>query len=152
MQKTTRKLYVAYGSNLHPDQMRRRCPDAEICGSGVIRNYDLTFWADRRGNGFATIVPKEGNQVPAGVWEISGRDELALDRYEGFPYLYRKEEIEVELQDGSVITGMVYIMNEGRDVHPALPSSTYYDVIAYGYETFGFDLSVLKAARDNLPG
>ena len=30
--KSNKKLYVAYGSNLHLDQMRHRCPDAKVYG------------------------------------------------------------------------------------------------------------------------
>lgn len=150
MRKSNKKLYVAYGSNLHVGQMAHRCPDAKIYGSGVIKNYELTFWGNWRGNGVATILPKSGTDVPVGLWEISPADEKNLDIYEGWPHLYRKENIEVVMDDGSVVTGMVYIMNEGYHV-PTRPSIYYFETIATGYQTFGFDLGFLKAARDRIP-
>ena len=150
MKKSNKKLYVAYGSNLHLDQMRYRCPDAKVYGSGVIKNYELTFWGGWRGNGVATVIPNSGTDVPVGLWEISANDEKNLDVYEGWPHLYRKENIDVVLDDGSVVTGMVYIMNEGHHV-PTLPSATYFSTIASGYRSFGFDLGFLKAARDRIP-
>lgn len=150
MKKSNKKLYVAYGSNLHLDQMRYRCPDAKVYGSGVIKNYELTFWGNWRGNGVATVIPNSGTDVPVGLWEISANDEKNLDVYEGWPHLYRKENIDVVLDDGSVVTGMVYIMNEGCHV-PTRPSATYFGTIASGYHSFGFDLGFLKAARDRIP-
>ena len=147
--KSNKKIYVAYGSNLHLEQMRYRCPDAVVFGAGIIKNYDLTFWGNWNRYGVATVVPNPGTDVPVGLWVISPDDEKNLDIYEGWPNLYRKEEIEVVMDDGSVVTGMIYIMNEGR-MRPAFPSDSYYGTIASGYQSFGFDLKFLQAARDNV--
>lgn len=143
MRKSNKKLYVAYGSNLHLEQMRFRCPDAEIFGSGVLKNYSLTFWGNARGNGVATVLPGGGADVPVGLFTISAADEKNLDRYEGYPHLYRKEDIEVLMDDGSTVTGMIYLMNQGK---PTKPSYYYYNVIASGYNSFGFDKKILQAA------
>ena len=68
------KYYLAYGSNLNKEQMARRCPDAEpVCGY-IMMNYEPVF---RRG--FLTIEPKEGAEVPCGVWKISDQDEKNLE-------------------------------------------------------------------------
>ena len=147
--KSNKKLYVAYGSNLHLDQMRHRCPDAKVYGSGVIKNHELTFWGNWSRNGVATVIPNSGTDVPVGIWEISAADEKNLDVYEGWPHLYRKEDIEVVMSDGSVLTGMVYIMNESG-MRPCYPSDYYFHTIATGYKSFGFDLDILKAARDKI--
>ena len=147
--KSIKKLYVAYGSNLHLEQMRHRCPDAKVYGAGVIKNYALTFWGNWYRNGVATIIPDLCTDVPVGVWEISERDEKNLDVYEGWPHLYRKENIQVVLDDGSVVTAMVYIMNKAR-MFPCYPSDTYFNTIATGYQSFGFDLDFLKVARDKI--
>lgn len=149
MKKSNKKLYVAYGSNLHLGQMRYRCPDAKVYGSGVLKNHSLTFWGNWHRNGVATILPGADTDVPVGVFEISARDEKNLDAYEGWPHLYRKEDIEVVMDDGSVITAMVYIMNEGN-MHECYPSDSYFGTIATGYKSFGFDLNFLKTARDNI--
>lgn len=147
--KSNKKLYVAYGSNLHLGQMSHRCPDAKVYGSGVIKNYSLTFWGNWNRNGVATILPGSDTDVPVGIWEISARDEKNLDVYEGWPHLYRKEDIEVVMADGSTVTAMVYIMNEDR-MRPCFPSDTYFNTIATGYKSFGFDLKFLEAARDKI--
>lgn len=149
-QKTTKRLYVAYGSNLHLGQMARRCPDAKVYGTGVLKDYYLTFWGNFSRNGVATVIPHPGTDVPVGLWEISAEDEKYLDIYEGWPRLYRKEDIEVTMDDGSVVTAMIYIMNEDG-MRPCYPSDSYYSTIATGYKSFGFDLGFLKAARSRIP-
>ena len=53
------KLYFAYGSNINLEQMAYRCPDASVVGPVTLEGWELLF---RRG-GFATIAPKEGEQV-----------------------------------------------------------------------------------------
>lgn len=152
MKKSNKKLYVAYGSNLHLRQMSYRCPDAEVFGTGVVKNHSLTFWGNWSRNGVATILPGADTDVPVAVWEISASDEASLDVYEGYPNLYRKENIEVVMADGSVVTAMVYLMNEAYPggnikMRDSLPSETYYNTIASGYHSFGFDLKFLAQAR-----
>lgn len=147
--KSIKKLYVAYGSNLHLEQMHYRCPDAKVYGAGVIKNHELTFWGNWSRNGVATIIPGADTDVPVGIWEISEQDEKNLDIYEGWPRLYRKEDIEVVMDDGSVVTAMVYIMNKNQ-MRPCLPSDTYFCTIATGYRSFGFDHRFLEAARDKI--
>jgi len=92
----SKRLYVAYGSNLNLEQMKYRCPTAKLYGTGEIKNYELQF-KGRQDSAFATIAPKEGASVPAAVWEIQPRDELSLDRYEGYPSHYFKRDIPVQL-------------------------------------------------------
>lgn len=132
------KLYVAYGSNLNTGQMAYRCPWASVYGTGYIDGYELLF---RR---VATIEKKEGARVPVGVWRIFPEDEIALDRYEGYPRLYRKETITVDMGKEKV-KAMVYIMNEDQGRY-ALPNKSYYETIFVGYETIGLDTRYLKNA------
>lgn len=138
----TNTIYLAYGSNLNLEQMEWRCPYARVLGPVVVKDYQLLF---RGGNGgsVATIEPAQGCSVPALLWEITPRDEEALDRYEGWPSFYRKEEITVTF-GGEDIQVMVYIMNEGRPL--GLPSHSYLGSILGGYESAGFDPLVLDAA------
>lgn len=152
MRNQSKKLYVAYGSNLHLGQMHSRCPDAEVFGTGVVKNHFLTFWGRWNCSGVATILPGADTDVPVAVWEISASDEESLDIYEGYPNLYRKEDIEVVMADGSVVTAMVYLMNEtypssNIKMRDCFPSDAYYNTIATGYHSFGFDLKFLAQAR-----
>ncbi|MDR1706259.1 MAG: gamma-glutamylcyclotransferase [Clostridiales bacterium] len=141
-------LYVAYGSNLNLAQMAKRCPTAKVVGASELVGKRLLF-RGARGGAVATVEPYEGGRVPVLVWEITPADEAALDRYEGFPFLYRKEKVEVEL-DGKPVSAMVYIMNEEVPVgcyRPlGQPSVYYYSVILEGDRDADFDADLLRQA------
>ncbi len=128
------EYYIAYGSNLNFEQMAARCPTASAVGAGLLQGYQLLF------NGVATLIPKEDSSVPVAVWKIDEMCEKALDIYEGYPRLYRKEWIPIEL-DGKKQMAMVYIMNDFR---PAFPPSSYLNIIVQGYKDFGLDLKYLQ--------
>ena len=138
-----KKLYIAYGSNLNMEQMAYRCPDARPIGTCFLKNREMKFRGTKRGFGVATIEKAKGSVVPVGIWAISPEDERNLDVYEGFPTLYRKEYIPVEL-DGEVMSGLVYVMNEGRAI--AKPSDYYVETIRDGYRDFGIDQKHLDKA------
>lgn len=137
-----KRLYLAYGSNLNLEQMAHRCPTAKQVGSTVLEDYQLLFRGGHE-NAVATVEPAKGNSVPCLLWEIAPSDEAALDRYEGYPFLYRKETVEV-LHNGKEVKAMVYIMNDNSPYNT--PSCYYYSSILEGYNTAGFDISVLKQA------
>lgn len=134
-----KRLYIAYGSNLNIEQMASRCPDARVVGAGELKGYRMLFRASGR-PGVATVEPCEGRAVPVLVWEISSSDEDSLDIYEGWPNLYRKENLTAELENGPVGT-MPYVMNDGR--HLSAPSGSYFATIMEGYEVADFDTAVL---------
>ena len=138
----SKRLYVAYGSNLNIRQMKYRCPGAKLYGTGVIDNYELQFKGQPH-SAFATISPKEGASVPVAVWEISEKNEQALDRYEGYPSHYFKQNVPVQL-DGEEVNAMVYIMNLKMGF--GLPSPYYYQTVYEGYNDCGLDTDVLDRA------
>lgn len=145
-----KKYYLAYGSNLNVAQMRFRCPDAMVVGTALIPDYELLFKGSLTG-AYLTIEPRQGAQVPVGVWEVSLADELKLDRYEGFPSFYYKKEIRLPVTD--IHTGkttphdaFVYIMHEDRRL--GIPTEMYVRTCLEGYKDFGFDTTFLLEAYD----
>lgn len=139
------KLYLAYGSNLDHRQMKMRCPDAEYLGKTEVKNYTLLYRGNYRDYGVATIEPKDGENVPAGIWSISERDEIMLDRYEGYPHLYDKEFLKVEL-NGEMVEVMVYIMTPGHLL--ATPAQWYYETLRRGYMDCGLDEKYLHRVTE----
>ncbi len=138
----SKRLYVAYGSNLNIKQMKYRCPTAKLYGTGVIEDYELQF-KGHPASAYATIAPKDGKSVPVAVWEIQPQDEASLDRYEGYPSHYFKQDVPVQL-DGEEVNAMVYIMN--LKMQFGMPSSVYYKTVLDGYHDCGLDIEVLKEA------
>lgn len=94
--------YIAYGSNMSLEQMKYRCPNARLIGTGYLPKYRLEFYLH------ATVEPdpRMRKGVPVAVFEIDSTDEESLDRYEGFPRYYRKENCTVNMRDGSKIEGI----------------------------------------------
>ena len=95
------------------------------------------------------MAPKKGNQVPVLLWTISPRDERSLDYYEGYPFLYRKETVTVNL-NGKPTEAMVYIMNDGRPL--GRPSDFYYNTILQGYVDNGLDPAFLEQGVEDSVG
>lgn len=122
------RYYIAYGSNMNIKQMKRRCPDAEIIGTGTI-DYELKFY---RG-GYCDIIPSDKKKTPVVIWTISQADEQELDCYEGYPRFYTKEEgVPIAMDNGQTIYGMAYIMTEGYK-YPQMPRADYFMTVLEGY-------------------
>lgn len=90
------RLYFAYGSNLSPEQMARRCPDSIFLGKATLPGY--RWQANERGVANAVMDPDPDpdpevvvkgreEEEPAAVegllYALSLDDEIRLDRYEG---------------------------------------------------------------------
>lgn len=135
------KLYIAYGSNLHKEQMAYRCPGAKVVCKGIIEDYALVYRGSKTG-AYATIIPCKGEHVPVAVWKINKEHERSLDLYEGFPTFYYKKDLKV-LYDGHLyINGMAYIMFDRAKV--GIPSMHYLEICAQGYLDQGLDMMKLE--------
>ena len=143
--KNQPRFYVAYGSNIPEDQMAMRCPDARLVGTAILRDWQLLF------RGVATIEKHKRRNTPVVVWEISEEDEKHLDVYEGYPHLYYKKMVRVEvfpIEGGNArwMDAMVYIMQDSFPL--AEPTPGYFKVIYDGYKAFHFPRHVLRQALE----
>ena len=149
------RFYVAYGSNLSLERMRSRCPDAEAFGTAVIPGYRLLFKKSRTGY-YATIEQDANCYVPAAVYRISERDEELLDRYEGCPHYYYKQQFRLSvtrLDSGSKMREkkwcMAYMLHEGRGL--GKPDTDYFRILEEGYAAWDFDTDILgKGLADSI--
>ena len=137
MIKMSKIYYLAYGSNLNKNQMAYRCPNAKTIGSMMLKGYELVF------KSCLTIEPNKDGEVPLGIWQITKEDEKRLDRYEGYPILYRKEYIDIVIK-GKKEKALVYIMNDVRK--RCAHAGVYMDVCMKGYKDFKFDIDYLNEA------
>lgn len=139
-----KKYYLAYGSNLNLNQMKKRCPDAKLVGKTIINDYRLVF-KGKNNVGFLTIEKSEQSIVPLGVFEITEFDEHSLDWYEGYPTFYNKEYFDV-MVNGQNIQGLIYIMNPTCTYF--LPRVEYLNSCCQGYDDFGFNRDILSQALE----
>ena len=148
--KKSKKLYIAYGSNMNIDQMSHRCPTAKVVAANWLEGYRLRFKGGTNG-AVATVEPSPDDLVPILIWEITRRDEAALDIYEGYPRLYRKETLTVKL-GRKKFPAMIYIMN-GEQYPYGYPSKSHFNTIREGYIAAGFDPKLLhQAVAENMKG
>ncbi|MCG9127149.1 gamma-glutamylcyclotransferase [Candidatus Poribacteria bacterium] len=124
--------YFAYGSNLNKKHMMWRCKNAKDLGVYTLEGYQLTF------RYYADIIPMEGQSVIGGLWEITTDDEVSLDKYEGYPELYRKHT-----QDGIMF---YYMRDDTRGLE--LPAHGYLEGMLEGMEHF--DLPPIETLNHNL--
>lgn len=139
-----KKLYLAYGSNLHRGQMAYRCPDAKPVGTAEISGCRLTFRGSPT-SAVATIEPSADHSVPVLLWEISPGDERHLDTYEGWPRLYEKQDFSLEI-GGEEVNVMAYVMAPGHEL--GIPSAVYLNTIMEGYRQAGFEFDPLIDALE----
>lgn len=153
-----KKIYIAYGSNLHIEQMQERCKDAELLGTAKLENHCLEY-KGAPGRAYLTISQSIGEYLPIAVWLTSASDDLALDEYEDYPELYYKTSYQVkfdkvfpdfvkEFKQGDAINAYTYVMQE--DKVPARPTDEYIEVCKAGYNNFGFDKKILDEALEKL--
>ena len=97
-------LYFAYGSNMNPMRMARRCPGSKVVGSAILRNYRIT---ERL---YADIDFQEGSSVSGVLYLITERHLRTLDACEGYPKIYRRIWLEVEY-GGETYLAVTYEMS-----------------------------------------
>jgi gamma-glutamylcyclotransferase (GGCT)/AIG2-like uncharacterized protein YtfP len=129
-------IYAAYGSNMDPAQMARRCPHSPQRGTGWLQDWRLTFGGEDIGweGALATVVEDQGHQVFVVLYELSEADEEALDSWDGATIdYYRKSKVRVATLDGDVLAWL-YVLN---DYEGGLPSARHLGLIADAAETAG---------------
>ena len=129
-------LYFAYGSNLHHQQMKRRCKDSHFIKKIILKDYSLTF---RSKYGAADIEKNRGKKVYGALYNISKADEKRLDFYEEYPTMYKK--IFFKYYNKKFMTYTMVIKT--RRVSPTL---RYLNVIKQGYKDCKLNMRSLNAA------
>jgi gamma-glutamylaminecyclotransferase len=149
MERTTMKtlIYFAYGSNLNPAQMRRRCPSAVQLARATLANHRLSFaghsasWS----GGVANVVRANGAKVEGLLYVLSERDVQELDRCEGVPAVYDRVVKRVVDEHGRQRRVHVYRLDPEL-ADEAMPGMRYFEVICAAYKRNGFDRAPLADA------
>jgi len=129
-------MYAAYGSNMDPAQMSRRCPHSPQQGTGWLDGWRLTFGGEDLGweGALPTVVESAGSQVFVVLYELSEADEAALDQWDGATLdYYRKTKVRVRTLDGDVVAWL-YVVN---DYEGGLPSARHVGMMADAAEAAG---------------
>jgi gamma-glutamylcyclotransferase (GGCT)/AIG2-like uncharacterized protein YtfP len=141
--------YFAYGSNMDPRQMVRRCPGAVPLGKARLADHRLTFTYDSAmwGGGVGHVEHAPGAETWGVLWDLTDEHVAALDDYEGIDAgIYRRETVTVE-HDGDAVEALIYVSNDGRFKRP---SPKYIRALVHGARAHGIDeayVATIESAR-----
>ena len=115
-------MYFAYGSNMHPGQMQKRCPGCIFIAAARLKDHRLAFsrpWAPWGGGGVADIQPAPGSTVEGVVWDLTEEHRKSLDEYEEYPNAYTRKDVVVETYDGRTVTTFAYVARPAGAYRPS---------------------------------
>ncbi len=128
--------YAAYGSNMDPAQMRRRCPHSPVRGQAWLAGWRLTFGGEDLGweGALPTLVEDLTATTFVLLYDVSEADAVALDQWEGADLgLYSRLKVRVSsLESDLLVWTYVLLGYEG-----GLPSPRQLGLIADAAETAG---------------
>ena len=124
-------FYFAYGSNMNHAQMSRRCRHSRFLNKAMLEDYRFIYdgFSPTRKGAVANVIQDKGHSVWGGLFEIGKDDLAALDRYEGYPENYQRQEMMVKDEHGNSFSAMVYY-REGEK--PGTPGMDYRNVVKQG--------------------
>ena len=106
----------------------------------ILKNWQLVFdimEPEIEGMGYADIIPIDGEVVEGAVFLLKDRKSLkALDRYEGVPEFYLREEVIVELENNIPISCFTYVANPFNTSSNLKPTKAYLQEILAGKPFF----------------
>lgn len=125
-------LYLAYGANLDPVQMRLRCPDARYVGKARLNGYRLCFPRRSivRDSAVVGLEPAADEAVWGVLYEIGEADLVRLDERQGYarhrPVAdnpHNRATVSVVQADGTTSEAETYVTTPTGDA--GLPSAAY---------------------------
>ena len=134
-----RHLYFAYGSNLDQNQMRERCPTSKPLGVAYLHGYRLafTFYSTGRWKGGCADIIRDNNSTVWGyVYELTDRDLMRLDNYEGCPHCYKRFQTKAVSADGRELPHVWVYEVVNKESH--LPSEEYINILLRAAIEYGF--------------
>ena len=85
-------LYFAYGSNLNPERIRQRIPDARPVGRATLYGWKLV---ERL---YADIEKSRTSRVEGVLYLVTTTELHRLDAYEGYPNIYNCVKVIVHAE------------------------------------------------------
>jgi gamma-glutamylcyclotransferase (GGCT)/AIG2-like uncharacterized protein YtfP len=143
-------LYFAYASNMHRGQMQRWCPASRFLKTASLPGFRFVYdgFSVTWDGAVANIVKSDTDAVWGVLYEVTERDRLTLDAFEGYPRDYDHRDVEVRDRDGNVRRAVTYFRT-GRA--PGPPHPDYERIVIDGAKESGLPEDyidrVLRVAR-----
>jgi cation transport regulator ChaC len=152
-------LYFAYGSNMDPLQIAKRCPGHQVVGIGLLPSHRLCFprLSKNRGCGVSSIEPVHDGVVWGVVYRLTPDDVARLDREEGYEASrpagenrYNRMTVMVTM-DGEPTEMQTYVAE--RQENPPPPNAEYLALMRDGGRHHGLPdayLAMLDALGEDV--
>jgi hypothetical protein len=141
--------YLAYGSNLHPDRLRRRVPSARLRGVAALPGYTLRF--EKRGmDGSAKAnlaAAPDAASAHVAVYTMAAADRAALDRCEHLGIGYEIHELDLP-GHGRCFT---YLATASHVTDALRPFCWYRELVLAGCLTHRFPSAYVEAVSSVMP-
>lgn len=133
--------YFAYGSNMNLSQMRKRCPGARFICRAYLSGYRFVYdgYSSLRESPVANIVEDTDGMVWGGLFELD--DLSSLDRYEGYPHAYQREEKLVKDDQNNEYRAWVYLR---KPLKEGTPHEKYRKAVCDGARDCGLPAEYIK--------
>jgi len=145
------RLYFAYGSDMHPEQIEKRCITPEFVAVAKLENHRVSFFGHSYvwDGGLETIVKSCGDNLWGVLYKLDFGDALQLDsfldvRLDGTgPYFH--SPVKVEDVHGNIYYAITYKKNMLGAFMP--PSKGYMDYITEGGRANGLPDDYVERLR-----
>ena len=142
-----RRLYLAYGSNLHPVRLTERVPSARLVGTARLAGCRVAFVKrGRDGSGKASLVfTDQAEQTAYGaVYALEARHKPVLDAIEGLGQGYDERALEVSV-NGHLASVFTYVAGAGYTAAGLVPYDWYRALVTAGAHHHGFPADYVGA-------
>ncbi len=100
------RFYFAYGSNMNPDRIRERIPQARVAATAHITGWRL------KERLYADIERSRGGRVDGVLYLVTQSEMFRLDAYEGYPRTYGCIELDAIIDPKHKVRAFTYVMTE----------------------------------------
>lgn len=140
------RLYLAYGSNLHPRRLEARVGSVDEIATVELPGWELRF-EKRGGDGSSKAnlhaCPGSGFAAQAAVFVLSPEQVGRLDEFEGYGCGYETLPFTIDL-NGEQCQSFTYIAPSHWLTRNLRPFDWYVDLIVSGARHHGFDQSYVQ--------
>lgn len=136
--------YFAYGSNLDPKQMESRVGPFQEALKARLPRFRLIFRGySKMWNGATADIEPCGKKIVYGVvYKISKQQLRKLDKFEGFPNVYKRTWVKVIVENKEILSAVTYIRVNKEPRAP--PSKQYLETIIRGLKAHGYSDDVFR--------